>query len=276
MRRIVPLLVASALVLGACGDDTVDPGSAGSTVPPPAITTEPSGNQRYEHPDGADDVIVSIEFVGGFMPMEAMFRQIPNLVATGDGRLFIPGPQIAIYPGPLLPNVQVGDIGEERLQALLRLADDHGLLAERVYESPTDIADAPDTVVTVRVGDETFVHRAYALGLGESESDEARAQLAAFVVAASAATVVDTVEFVPAAFRVRAFAVDDLTGFELEPTVIEWPVDQVELAAAGGCVIIDAAEVGELFAAADQLTFFEQGDVTYQLAAVPVFPGSGC
>lgn len=276
MRRIVPLLAASALVLGACGDDAVDPGSGGSTVPPPPTTTEPSDSERYEHPDGADDVVVSVEFVGGFMPLEAVFRQLPNLVATGDGRVFVPGPQIAIYPGPLLPNVQVGEIGEEGLQELLRLADDHGLLAERVYESPTDIADAPDTVVTVRVGDETFVHRAYALGLGESESDEARAQLAAFVVAASAATVVDTVELVPEEFRVRAFAVDDLTGFELEPTVIEWPVDEVDLSAAGGCVIIDAIDVGELFAAADQLTFFEQGGATYQLAAVPVFPGSGC
>ena len=48
------------------------------------------------------------------------------------------------------------------------------------------------------------------------------------------------------------------------------------LADAAECVAVPAADVGELFADANQLTFFTEGDVTYQVAVKPQLPGDGC
>lgn len=284
MRRTTLISVSAlvALALTACGDDTVDPvAEPPATTAPSTVPPEPAGD-GYEHPDGADDVVVSIEQEGGFAPVEMIFSRVPSLLVSGDGRQFTPGPQIAIYPGPLLPNIQVADIGEEGIQDLLALADEHGLLEQREYKAPANIADATDTVVTIRVDGETYVHRAYALGLeggldetGAEIDDEARRQLTDFV---AEATAVDepTEGFEPEAYLVRATPIDDLGGFDVEPTVLPWPTDvDVDLSTAE-CAEIPAADVGATFAEANQLTFFEQDGTTYQLAVKPVLPGSSC
>jgi hypothetical protein len=313
MRNHHPLRTTALLGLGllvplaACGDDSgssstpadsvAPPETTGdSTVPPttvpptttapttPAPTTVPptTAPVGYEHPDGADDVVVSIAYEGGFVPVETVFTQLPSLLVTGDARQFGLGPVTAIYPGALLPNVQVADIGEDGIQSLLELADEHGLLQEREYEGPTNIADASDTVVTITANGETFVHRAYALGLdeglgeGTGDTDQARAELLAFVEAATAMGDVQTEQFEPTTYLVRSFPVDDLTGYEIEPTVVEWPLPEIVLADADDCVAVDATAIGETFAEANQLTFFEQDGVTYQLGVKPQLPGDGC
>jgi hypothetical protein len=293
MRNHRPLRLTALLGLGllaplaACGDDSGSSSPPADSIAPPATTAPPTVppttvSAGYEHPDGADDVVVSITFEGGFVPVETIFTQLPSLLVTGDGRQFSLGPVPAIYPGPLLPNVQVADIGEDGVQSLLTLADEHGLLQAREYEGPTNIADASDTVVTIDANGEMFVHRAYALGLddgfgeGTGDTDEARADLLAFVEAASAMGGVETAPFEPSTYLVRSFPVDDLTGYEIEPTVVEWPLTDVALADADDCVAIDAASVSEMFADANQLTFYEQDGVTYQLGVKPQLPGDSC
>ena len=302
MRRIHPtrataLLVpaALALTLAACGDDsepaadepidtvadTTVPTTPPTTAPPttaPPTTAAPDG---YEHPSAADDVVVSIAYEGGFMTMEATFAQLPSLLVTGDARQFTLGPQIQIYPGPLLPNVQLTDVGEDGIQQLLALADEHGLLQDREYDADTNVADAADTVVTISANGETYVHRAYALGLGGgpgmTEETGDRAELQAFVDAAMMSLgTTDTETFEPETYLVRSFPVDDLSGYDVEPTVVAWSVDGVDLAAASDCVEIPADEVGDLFAEANQLTFFEQDGVTYRLGVKPLLPGDAC
>lgn len=293
MRSTTPTLVsvvlAASLVVAACGDDSIEPPAADPgdvTVPPadePADPTTPPDDGAYDHPTGADDVVVRVEQEGGFAPIESIFARVPDFLLSGDGRQFAPGPQIAIYPAPLLPNVQVTDVGEDGIQDLLALADEHGLLQDREYDDPVNIADATTTVVTVRVGGETYVHRAYALGLeaglddsGAEIDDPGRRQLAEFVAALTSRTAPDSEGFEPEAFLLRATPVDDLSGYEVEPTVQPWPVDDVDLASADECVEIAADAVASTFAEADQLSFFEQGDVTYSLAVKPLLPGSGC
>jgi hypothetical protein len=298
MRNHHPLrttaLLGLALIgpLAACGDDSGSSSPPADSVAPPATTvpatvtsttvpptTVPAG---FEHPEGADEVVVSITSEGGFVPVETIFNQMPSLLVTGDARQFGLGPVAAIYPGPLLPNVQVADIGEGGIQSLLALADEHGLLMEREYEGPTNIADASDTVVTINADGQTFVHRAYALGLdeglgeGTGDTDEARADLLAFVEAATAMGDVQTEPFEPTTYLVRSFPVDDLSGYEIEPTIVEWPLADVSLADADDCIAIDATAIGDVFADANQLTFFEQAGVTYQLAVKPQLPGDGC
>ncbi|NNE11552.1 MAG: hypothetical protein HKN41_04820 [Ilumatobacter sp.] len=285
-----------SLGLAACGDDALEPAAPvpDSTVPsatdptPPTTSGEPAdepADDAISHPEAPDEVVVRIASEGGFMPIEAFFTQLPTLLVSGDGRAFTQGPQIAIYPGPLLPNVLVADIGEAGIQRLLERAAEHGLLAEREYESPTNVADAPDTVVTIHAGGETYEHRAYALGLGGGPAGGAetgaRADLQAFVDESTGA-LIETSEpagepFTPDRFLIRATPFDPDGQYDIEPTFIDWPEGaDVDLAAAGDCVEVAATAVLDLFADAHQLTFFEQGDETYQVLVKPKLPGMSC
>jgi hypothetical protein len=292
-RSIAPFLAGSlALTLAACGDDSSDDGALdsvpappGTTNPPattPPSTSSPAAPSGIEHPVGADDVVLEISYEGGFVPVEVAFQNLPMVLVTGDGRLIVQGPQIAIYPGPLLPNMQVRTITEAGIQQLLGLAAEHGLLTQREYDNPTNIADAPDTVVTIAANGETYEHRAYALGLDE-ESDEMRQMLADFVDQIMGQWMMpDNPELGPEqpfeaeAYLVRALAIDDLSGYEIEPTVLDWPAGLPPLADATECLALSAGEVGDLFTEANQLTFFTSDEVTYQLAVKPRLPGDAC
>jgi hypothetical protein len=288
--RVLSVIAAGALVLSlaACGDDETASGSPieptdGSTVPE---TLPPPAADVIEHPDGADDVVLRIAYEGGFVPVEVAWLNLPTLIVTGDGRLVVQGPTPAIYPGPLLPNMQVRTISEAGIQELLALAEEHGLLAERDYEAPTNVADAPDTVVVVRAAGGEFRHQAYALGIGGldgSNETGPRADLQAFVEEVTGDWLhgqnpeLGTEQaYAPDTYLARATVVTDLTGFEIEPTVLEW-TGSVDLAAAvDGCVELPAAEYRDVLEAANQLTFFSVGETTYSLAVKPLLPGDGC
>jgi hypothetical protein len=286
------LAALAALALAACGDDSTNGDTPTDSLPvetvapvettaPPTAppTTVPSG---IEHPTGADDVIVRIAYEGGFVPVEVTFLNLPTLLVSGDGHVFVQGPVPEIYPGPLLPNIQVSPVTEAGIQDLLALADEHGLLAAVEYTDPTNIADAPDTVVEISANGETFIHRAYALGISD-ETDPARKALAEFVAAATGdwiygpnPEVGPQEQYQSDTFLIRASEVGDYTG-DIEPTVVDWPTAaSVRLADASECAAVPAAEVGELFAGANQLTFFAESGITYQITVKPQLPGDAC
>lgn len=288
LRSIASLGVGLALVAGlaACGDDTVEEGT------PQSDDTLPPVTDGYDHPTGADDIVIEYAQVGGFVPREYAFQQTPNLLISGDSRVFSPGAQIAIYPAPLLPAVQVQSITEEGIQTVLAAADEAGLLASVDYEAPTNIADASTAQLTISVNGETFVHEAYALGMaspdgsGEETSPERQA-LADFVAQLSdlpalvgADNLGDTSLYEPESYAIEAVVIDDLTAYGsdgIEPTVVDWPADiTVRLADATTCTEVSASEVGATLVAANQLTFFSDAGVTYQLLARPVLPGHSC
>lgn len=275
------------MVASACGDDDTAP--AASSAPPDASATLPtvpptSGGQAagYDYATGADDVVIDVSYEGGFVPADMLFARTPVAMVVGDGRVLSTGPVIAIYPGPLLPNAQQASITPEGIQQLLALADELGLLTQLEYERNDRIADAQDTVVTINVNGETYQHRAYALGM-EPETG-ARADLAEFVTAMTdlESTIGDQVgptePYVPDTFLVRATPIDlEAMTFEVEPTVVPWPQDiSIRLADAAECAELPAEEAQALFADANQLTFFMEGDATYQVAAVPQVPGRTC
>ncbi len=280
--RLAAVATTVALVLAACGDGAEPTAQPGDRIPTPDTTlpTDAPAADAIVHPTGADEIVVEIGYEGGFMPVEQVFTQLPVLLVAGDGRRYVPGPQIAIYPGPLLPNVQVSDIGEGGIQSLLDLAAEHGLLTERDYESPDNVADAPDTVVSIHANGETYVHRAYALGIGGFDgSDEAgdRAELQAFVDAVTIDLVADDPRFTPETYLVQATPLDDLSAYDIEPTLVDWPADvSLALADAVECAELPAADAADLFTDANQLTFFVDADVTYRLAVTPELPGGGC
>ena len=306
--------VVAALV-AACGDpdqevaDTVAPTTVAPTTDAPttaapttgAPTTDPATTvpgtgvgAGIEHPTGADDAVIRIQYEGGFVPPGVDFAQLPTLLVAGDGRVYQEGLTTQEFPGPLVRPVTVRPLTDAGLQRLLALAQDAGLLADAPdYAGADNIADAPDTVVTINAAGGTFVHRAYALGLdpeGE-EGSQARAVLAEFVEQATdLATTTgpdalgEETFFEPDAYRLRAIAVDEasLEGIEPEPARVSWPDSVgVRLRDAEDCVVVTAGAAGELFAESKQTTVFTDGvgetASLYQLAVVPVLPGDpGC
>jgi hypothetical protein len=282
-KRIVPVLLVAALGFAACGSDSETPAADDSL--PPVV-------DGYEHPTGEDEVVIEYAEVGGFVPREFAFQQTPNLLISGDGRVFSPGAQIAIYPGPLLPAVQVQPITEAGIQAILAAAEDAGLLQQVEYEQPTNIADASTARVTINVNGETYVHEAYALGLAipnepAQETTPERQALADFIAELQDLTTLvgadelgEQTLFDPSEYGIEALVVDDLSAYGadgIEPTVVEWPTAvSVRLADAPTCTVVPASEVGETLAAATQLTFFDDADITYQVLAKPILPGTDC
>ncbi len=281
-RAIATFLVVAA-GLAACGSDS---------APPAADDSLPPVGNGYQHPTGADEVVVEYVEVGGFTTREVAFQQTPNVLVSGDGSVFGPGAQIAIFPGPLLPAVQVQPISETGIQAILAAADEAGLLRDVDYEQPTNIADASTARVTINANGQTFVHEAYALGLalpgeGGEETTPDRQALAGFIAELNDLTTLvgadelgEQTIFEPVSYGISAQEIDDLTDFAvdgIEPSVVEWPADaSVRLADASGCSVVAAEQVGAVLAAADQLTFFADADVTYQVAAKPILPGTPC
>jgi hypothetical protein len=285
--RLLPSLVA-VLALGvaaACGSDDTEPAapSSDSTLPPV------DDAEGYQYPTGADEVVVSYSEVGGFTTREFAFQQTPNVLIAGDGRVFSPGAQIAIYPGPLLPAVQVQSITEEGIQDVLAAAADAGLFADVDYTIDSNIADATTARVTISANGETWIHEAYALGMGGpggAETPERQALLDFVMQLGDLQQLVgedalgESELFEPSEYAIETLVVDDLSAFGtegIEPTVVEWPADvPVRLADAQECTVVPASEVGPILADADQLTFFEDAGVTYQVLARPVLPGQAC
>lgn len=282
-RALPTILIAAAVAVGlaACGSDSESGAGSdvGSTLPP--VT------DGFAHPTGADEIVIEYAEVGGFVPMEVAFQETPIILVSGDGKLFTPGIVPAIYPGPLVPALQVQTISEAGIQQLLAAAEEAGLFADIDYEQPMQIADASSARVVINVDGETYVHEAYALGL-DPDGDESpeRQALAGFVEELRTLAAVDAAElgesevFSADEFGIRAMAIDDLTNYTsdgIEPTVVEWPADAgVALADAEDCVVVSAEAVGETFAESDALTFFDDGGTTYQVLVKPILPGTTC
>ena len=282
--RIIPILIVVTLGVAACGG-TSDSPAANDSLPPVA--------DGYRHPTGPDDVVIEYASVGGFVPREFAFQQTPNLLISGDGQSFSPGAQVAIYPGPLLPAVQVQPVTESGIQTILAAADEAGLFAQIDYEQPMDIADAPTARLTINVNGATYVHEAYALGFAgpdenSPETTPERQALADFVGQLDDLAGLVGVDqlggqtiFEPSEYGIEAVVAADLSGYGgdgIEPTVVDWPTAaSVRLAdASSPCTLVAASEVGEAFGAANQLTFFADAGVTYQVYAKPILPGTIC
>ncbi len=154
-------LLALVFVLAACGRFSDAGGSTGATGP------GGTGSTGIEHPTGADEVVLRVEYVGGFVPVDFTLRSIPSWSLFGDGTLILQGPQIEIYPGPALPALTATPISEEGVQAILEAARDAGLMDGDTSYGNDCIADAATTQFTTTANGTTSVVSAYALDVGE-------------------------------------------------------------------------------------------------------------
>lgn len=308
-RRAGPRLAAVigiAIVMSACSSgaglaDRRSIGATGSTATPgeesPGSSSQPS--DPISSPEGTPGLVFRVETVGGFVAPDALLGRLPTVEVRDDGSVYVQGPQVMIYPGPLLPNIQVHVISPAALARLVALAREKDLLRDASYEQPL-IADAPTTVITIVSDGHTYTQRAYALSeaadvdAAMSIADrEARANLRAFIDALtnvpSNAIVSPDRPYVAGAYRI--FVGPEQAGADpnLVQQPIAWPLG-TDLATIGSvvpnagpdrrCVVVDGADartLRPLFERANVLTPFMSNGRRYSLIVRPLLPGeAGC
>jgi hypothetical protein len=135
-------------------------------------------------------VLLRLEHRGGFVPYEYHLTRVPHFSLHGDGRVIVTGAVPAIYPGPILPPLLERRLTEAGVQRVLRAALDSGALDRSATwdGAARFVADAADTVFTLRAGGREVVVSVYALGIGgdlsqltakERQAHEALSDLAA-------------------------------------------------------------------------------------------------
>ena len=154
MRKTLIGLTTAVLVLAACG--------------------EPGLADTLKLNDDPASVLLIVKDEGGFVPIEFIVGQGPRLVLLRDGTLIVSGPQIEIFPQPLLPNYQSIQLGEEDMLFVLEELDALGFAeieSEVNNEAANMVADASTTVTTFYNQDGQHTFSVYALGIGTQVTD---------------------------------------------------------------------------------------------------------
>lgn len=300
------LTAVLALALTGCqslrdgaGDPPADDVAAGGSDEAPA-DPGPGGV-----PAGVGAPVVQVWSAGGFVPVGRDFSQVPELTVYEDGTIITPGPQIRIYPGPLLPYVLVSQLDAADVEAIVAAARAAGLLTAAPDYGMPGVADLPTTHIAITVDGVTYEHAAYALGYVSGEGMDgagmdgegvdgagvppavvsglteeqvaARAVLAEFLTQVNgiALAEADTTEYAPTAVAMFAWALEGSdAATQPEAEVVPWPID-TPLADAHECTVIDGDAASVLLTAlgtATQTTYFEQDGVTYQAWVRPLLP----
>jgi hypothetical protein len=323
---VMAVLALLGMLLLACGDEEdlgndngnntgSNGGSTPTSQPSASPTDEPASPTTtpdvIEHPTGDDDVIVKIEYAGGFVMPQTLITRMPVFILFGNGCYVVQGPQIEIYPAPALPNLQETCLNEEGVQEILAKAKAAGLLDGDAEYRNDMIADAATTVFTVTADGKTSVVRAYALEMDagndpniSDEDREAREKLLTFmqdmggvdfwidpemIVEEAHAYEIERMQIaVIPADSPSAPMIED----GLEPQVLEWPLES-DLATFGtpyltgefNCDVVEGEDLTTLLPKlqeANQLTHWvsaaegtpEAGDEdAYIFALRPLFPG---
>jgi hypothetical protein len=231
---------------------------------------------------------------------------MPVVSVYGDGTVIVPGPQLMIYPGPALPNLQRATITPAGMQVLLAAARDAGLLGPDAHYDLGGIMDASTAEFTLNAGGRVHTVSAYALmesggrepempGTSDPAVADARARLSLFRgQLASLEALLDTeigpwTPFEPESVQllVTAGAPDDGQGLVQQP--IAWPLD-ADLATFGDalpalmegqrCGVVTGAELDTLWPLlgdSNALTPWTDGDAAFGIGARPLLPSeTGC
>lgn len=130
-----------------------------------------SGGESGEGPGGPagvggpdqPGVALRVDQIGGFLDPADRLGRLPIIAVYASGEVITQGPQVAIYPGPALPNLQLHRIAPEDVDRLIARARDAGVRAGADLGRPS-VADAPSTRFTLSSASGTEVLEVYALG----------------------------------------------------------------------------------------------------------------
>jgi hypothetical protein len=263
--RFSKLVLFSALVLGvaACGAGT------GGLAEDLKLNDDP------------DSILLTVTSAGGFVPVDFLVNQGPHLILTRGGELIHQGPQIEIYPGPLLANWLVTQLDDESMLFVLEELDalNFDEIGQVENNDATGVADAPTTTVRFYNQDGEHSFAVYALGITEDSSDSRVPILANLVERLGSLTNAASSSYTPEAIQVVA----GIGQAEIDPQfadVREWPLPQAfaEMADFGfewRCATYEGEEAEallEVFAAATQATRWSTGEAEYQILVRPLFP----
>ena len=134
-----------------------------------ACAGRPSGSTGpINHPSG-NSLVFRIEYSGGFVAPAFLLTSFPAFTLTGDGRVIVPGPQIDLFPGAALPEVNMRRLTEAGIQAVLNEVARTGLFGSSVEfrGAQNVVADASDTVFTLHADGRDVKVTVYALGIIE-------------------------------------------------------------------------------------------------------------
>jgi hypothetical protein len=297
-RTLLFLSILLVVVVGsaaACADDDdeVVAGGDGTT------TSDDTGGDGpadvFEHPTGADEVVVQVTTGGGFVPVDIAVTTLPAFTLLGDGTVVEPGVVTAIYPGPAISPLTARHLEEADVQALLARAHDLGLLANGIDYGQPGVTDLPTTEVTITVSGTTYTHAAYALGFEDESSTglteaqiEDRRQLRDFVDATAPTGGAGGEPYQPE--RIAVYTIGDYQQPDpmLEQEPVTWPLATPPAPVEGdgfGCVLVEGSDVEVLLAtladanqASPWVVETTDGDAgELALAFRPLVPGdAGC
>lgn len=280
LRPIAPIALILAVV--ACAE----PSTGGGDTPSPSV----------DHGTAPEDLLLRWGYEGGFTPPEYQLTNLPSFSLYGDGTTVRPGPQIEIYPGPAIPALETTRVDEDGVDAILDAALEAGLdtMDDLTDMGSVGIADAPESVFTLRAGGVDRTVRVYALGelTGQppgmpDEEYEARQALLELIDR------LGSLETWLPEGSVGASEVYDVTGVrafvsryrgqaDLPQPEIEWPLDESlrgigeETDAGYRCVVVTGTvwtdRLEPLATEANQLTPWTSGGQRYAIAFRPLLP----
>ncbi len=277
------IALAASVALAAC----VAPG--GATDP----TSEPS-------PPDPDAVILRVEVTGGFLPVGTVQTELPVFTLLADGRIVTQGPIPEIYPGPLMPNLQLQVVTAADVEVIVGAAREAGLDGPDASYDLTNIADAATTVFTLALDGEVHRISAYALfddPFADPALDDgtkaARERLSTLQrqlgdLEALLGHPVDPSEPLIAE-RARLFVTDQVGDpdpnlasqvLPLPPSIEPEEGEPVGYDGAFRCILVEGEAYEALrpiLESANALTVWERDDERYSLLVRPLLPGeSGC
>ena len=265
----LPFVLVVAVLVAACGGAESGETTETANVSTTAVTKP-------------DRVVLSVSSEGGFVPVEANLDRMPRYVLTSGGDIYFQGEVPAVFPGPLLPNVQVTTIGDGTRDELLELVEALGLpeIDERIDDSGAEmVADASTEVITYH--DENGTHRLgfYALGMVEGGSTDRILAAELIQTFDAVARQGESTDFRPDRIQVAA---GPAIRFEEAASGVEaWPLevgfdDMDEWGAGWRCVQVSGDPVDELwetFADATQATLWDTGSEELSIRVLPLVPG---
>jgi len=283
VRRSLGAATAALALLSACARPGDGAGAAPDVSSPAPLTA----------PATADGLVLRMTRQGGFVPVETVPGRVPEVSVYADGRVVTPGPQIQIYPGPAVPNLEVTDIGAAAAAELVRRAEAAGVRTGADFGQP-GVADAPDTRIDVITGGGPQSVTVPALGQAAPDDPrltppqrDARAKLTTFTEELRAlGDRGEAKPYRPAAVAALAqpySAPDD--GLPARPLPVAWPGPPLPGPALSpgvklGCVTATGAEAAAVLAAAgeaNQNTPWTSGAERFRVTFRPLLPDeSGC
>lgn len=289
LALIVTGLAAAVMIIGACGTPSNPTDSVSTTT-----TTSPSS--MIPHPIGPDQVVFKVSTGGGLVPAEYNVTATPEFVLYGDGRVIVPGPVIAIYPGPALPNLQTAFLPEEAVQSILVAAREAGLFQTGVDYGQPGITDVGTTSFLIDAAGQTYQTHIYALGMETAaggltlEQQQARAAVQDF-----RNKLIDLTAFTTEQLQWAPFVYDRLAVYsrpaapsggsdstDVAPNYLDWPLR--DLGTTGEALptgfrrqVVTGSDLAALqdealLGQATQITLWRSAGKTYHLYFRPLLP----